>query len=114
MTYKIAILAFCIATAGPAIANETLNENHLATIDANADGSVSKEEYSNFSDFAFDKMDVDDSGTLDRTEFGTHLDGDAFIGLDSDGDGSISSGELSQQMMQDFDAADKDNDGILN
>lgn len=114
MALRFALITVCIVASGSAIAKEKLHDGHLSALDKDGDGAVSREEYSTFSNFAFNTMDIDGSTSLTLAEVTPHLDAKTFKKLDTDGNGQISSGELSNQMMQDFDAADLDNDGLLN
>jgi len=115
MTFKpfAAIAIFAFAT--PLLAQQApLGESHLNALDGDGDGAISKTEFDEFTNYAFDAMDTNNDGALSPDEVDDHVVGDAFKMLDDDGDGSVSSSEFSSQMQDDFAAADKDGDGILN
>lgn len=108
-------LAIAAVAALPVAAQPiSMNQTHLAALDKNADGAVSKEEFDQFSDFAFEKMDRNRDSVLAPDEVDKHLIGDAFAMMDGNGDGTVSEDEFMLRMSADFMTADKDGDGLLN
>jgi hypothetical protein len=92
----------------------TLGEADLARIDANGDGSVTREEFDAFAARAFQMLDSNRDRSLSAAEMEGDLSADAIAELDADGDGAVSRQEFGRQMYSDFAEADKDGDGILN
>lgn len=115
MTSKLlTALCFSLVATAPLAQQAGLNESHLNALDKDGDGAISKEEFSTFSDFAFEKMDDNGDGSLSPDEVDDHVIGDAFDMLDDDGNGVVSEQEFMDQMNDDFTTSDKDGDGILN
>lgn len=115
MKFKLLAAPLLFSLALPVLAQPIqMNESHLNALDKDGDGAISKTEYDNFADFAFEQMDDDGNGVLSPDEVDDYLIGDAFDMLDDNGDGSVSQAEFSSQMNDDFATADKEGDGILN
>jgi Ca2+-binding EF-hand superfamily protein len=90
-----------------------MEDSHLAALDKDGDGAVSKQEYETFTRFAFDTIDTNDDGSLSSSELGVYVAGSGFSILDDDGDGSVTSDEFMTQMAEDFAVGDQDGDGAL-
>ncbi|MEL6100935.1 MAG: EF-hand domain-containing protein [Pseudomonadota bacterium] len=117
MTFRITLLAAFMTAPGLVLSQSAAwNDGHLASLDANADGGVSRDEFFQFADYAFKQMDANRSRSLSLSpdEIDPHLVAASFAELDDDGDGLVTSDEFAQQMAEDFAAADKDGDGLLN
>ncbi|MEM1350844.1 MAG: EF-hand domain-containing protein [Pseudomonadota bacterium] len=115
MNIRIIAISALAAVAMPAIAqNVALDDSHLNMLDKDGDGAVSKAEFDEFANFAFEAIDDNGDGTLSPDEVDDHVTGDAFGMLDDDEDGSVSASEFASQMDEDFESADRDGDGVLN
>ncbi|MEM6887312.1 MAG: EF-hand domain-containing protein [Pseudomonadota bacterium] len=111
MIYKLATVVALAVLSTQAIA---MDEGALNSLDADGDTSISKEEFSAFSTFAFDAMDLDKNGSLSAAEVAAHADEAAFGRADTDENGTVSKDEFMQRMDANFEAADQDGDGLLN
>lgn len=104
--------ACLIATTGSAQENG-LNDGHLSALDADGNASISSAEFKAFAEFAFKSMDLNQDGSISRSEMLAHTDEGAFARADADGNGSVSKREFEARMDANFEAADKDGDGQL-
>ncbi|MBO9411990.1 hypothetical protein J7406_16355 [Ruegeria sp. R8_2] len=113
---KLGLVTLCATLLANTSVAETvaeLHENELKAIDANNDGFLSKDEFNAFSDYAFQAMDEDKSGTLGLEEAKPFLDIKQFQSVDRNRDNVISRSEYDAQMTEDFSSADKNRNGQL-
>ncbi|WP_254437404.1 hypothetical protein [Ruegeria arenilitoris] len=110
------ILIAAVLVLGGAATAETvrgLHEKELRAIDKNNDGFLSRDEYNDFSDYAYQAMDEDRDGSVGLEEAKPHLGLEQFRKVDRNNDNFISRPEYDAQMGDDFEAADKNQNGIL-
>ena len=107
-------LAAALAPMAHAQAAGELNEAHLAMLDQDGDGVVSRAEFDAYMDAAFGALDTVGDGALSADEFAVYAPVDTFAAIDADGDGMVSRDEFDAQTSADFAAADSDGDGALN
>lgn len=106
------------AFAGP---NDQSAKGKMATIDANGDGKISREESAHFPRLAkhFDQIDTNKDGSLSKEELMAmrkRASAAKFGMLDSDGDGRISRTEAdakAPRLSKHFDQIDANKDGFL-
>jgi len=98
-------------------------------MDANADGMVSKDEWTSFQNHTFDALDKDKSGFIDQAEFTATSDADfafataayarglmtkeMFMKIDANGDEKISREEFLAYHRKIFDMLDKHKKGMV-
>lgn len=115
MKMRSALVALLIAAPAYASAQSAeMNDSQLSALDKNADGSVSRDEFFQFADYAFKQMDANGDRQLSPNEVDPHVVSDSFQQMDGNGDGAVSTGEFTARMDADFKAADKNGDGMLN
>jgi Ca2+-binding EF-hand superfamily protein len=92
----------------------------LERMDANRDGSITKEEFAAARSEMFGQRDRNGDGYLDSEDAGTRMTrrggermAEARERLDTDGDGRISKDEFVSADSPLFDTADKDSNGVL-
>jgi hypothetical protein len=115
MTHALrAAAALLLFGAAPALAQDgALTEAHLAAVDIDADGSVSKTEYRIFMSDVFLLVDADYDGRVSAEDLADLITAEQFAATDADGDGAVTWAELDAQTLRDFDAADQDGNGSL-
>jgi Ca2+-binding EF-hand superfamily protein len=97
-----------LLTAGlPALA-----KSHVM-FDTDNDGTVDLAEAQKAGAAAFDKLERDHDGTLDKKELTRRLSAAELAAADPDHDGTLSKEEYLAVVEQRFKAADQDNDGTL-
>ncbi len=109
--------AVALLLAGVAVAQTApgdLTTSHLAALDTDQDGAVSKEEINTFAAEAFKVLDKNGDGYITIVEFGTMVTPEQFAATNTNGDGGISLQEFEAQVAADFAAADRNGDGSLN
>ena len=135
-------LALVLSLAGvvpvgiaPALAAMSVEEAEailFRTIDRNADGHATPNEFENFRTLAFEAMDVDNDARVTSDEWGAFDPGflgianetgqlmeladakdESFARYDTSGDGYLSNDEMTANLFRDFIAADADEDGRL-
>ena len=112
--FRATTLSILLAMATSVSAQTSgLHDGHLTALDADGDASISKAEFEAFTQFAFQEMDTNNSGSLTSDEVSTHFAENPFVRIDTNGDGVISESEFSERMDTNFVAADKDNNGVL-
>ncbi len=110
----VAAVAALFLIGTPALAQDApLTEAHLAAIDIDGDGSVSKTEYRIFMSDVFLLLDTDYDGRLSQADLADVISADQFAATDADGDGAVTWAEFDAQTLVDFDAADQDGNGSL-
>jgi Ca2+-binding EF-hand superfamily protein len=97
-----------LATGLPALAKS----RHVA-FDTDNDGTVDLAEAQKAGAAAFDKLERDHDGTLDKHELTRRLSAAELAAADPDHDGTLSKEEYLAVVAQRFKAADRDNDGTL-
>jgi Ca2+-binding EF-hand superfamily protein len=97
-----------LATALPALA-----KSHHVMFDTDNDGTVDAAEAQTAGAAAFDKLERDKDGTLDKHELARRLSAAELAAADPDKDGTLSKDEYLAVVAQRFKAADQDNDGTL-
>jgi Ca2+-binding EF-hand superfamily protein len=105
------LLLLCTGVA--AAQQQSMYEGQQDQLDTNDSGAVNRQEYQAFMTKAFEKLDADNNGSLDKTETADVLNADQFASTDADGDGRVSRDEFMNRVMKDFSAADKSGDGRL-
>ena len=105
---KIAAAAACVALQASA---QTVPLDHLARVDTDGDGSVTRAEFDTFAATAFQMLDANSDRQLSAAEVEGHID--SFAQLDANGDGVASRQEFGQRMTANFSAADRDGNGII-
>lgn len=109
--------ALALLLAGAAVAQTApgdLTTTHLAALDTDQDGAVSKEEINSFAAEAFKLLDKNGDGHITAVEFGAMVTPEQFAAANTNGDGGISLKEFEAQVAADFAAADRSGDGTLN
>jgi Ca2+-binding EF-hand superfamily protein len=96
-----------LATGLPALA-----KSRHAMFDTDNDGTVDLAEAQKAA-AAFDKLERDHDGTLDKHELTRRLSAAELAAADPDHDGTLSKDEYLAVVAQRFKAADRDNDGTL-
>jgi Ca2+-binding EF-hand superfamily protein len=81
--------------------------------DTDNDGTVDLAEAQKAGAAAFDKLERDHDGTLDKHELTRRLSAAELAAADPDHDGTLSKEEYLAVVEQRFKAADQDNDGTL-
>ena len=81
--------------------------------DTDNDGTVDLAEAQKAGATAFDKLERDHDGTLDKRELTRRLSASELAAADPDHDGTLSKEEYLAIVEQRFKAADRDNDGTL-
>ena len=81
--------------------------------DTDNDGTVDLAEAQKAGAAAFDKLERDHDGTLDKRELTRRLSAAELATADPDHDGTLSKDEYLAIVEQRFKAADRDNDGTL-
>ncbi len=109
-----AVAALSFTIAGPALADDLLDEADLAFVDQNGDGIITEEEYVAYMDAVFNATDEDNSGWISYDEIEFLLDEDERANIDPNRDGRITRAEYDAQMRRDFEMADQDGNGVLN
>jgi hypothetical protein len=97
-----------LATGLPALA-----KSHHVIFDTDNDGTVDLAEAQKAGSAAFDKLERDHDGTLDKHELTRRLSAAELAAADPDHDGTLSKEEYLAVVAQRFKAADRDNDGTL-
>jgi hypothetical protein len=97
-----------LATGLPALA-----KSRHAIFDTDNDGTVELAEAQKAGAAAFDKLERDHDGTLDKRELTRRLSAAELAAADPDHDGTLSKDEYLAVVVQRFKAADRDNDGTL-
>jgi Ca2+-binding EF-hand superfamily protein len=104
-------------TTGVAWAQRPTSVDLLATMDANADGSISRPEAQAARALLFDRMDTDGDGALSREERDAVRSnrGAAQLvnGADANNDGVISRAEVMARPYRIFDIFDRNRDDVL-
>jgi hypothetical protein len=90
-----------------------LAKSHHITFDTDNDGTVDLAEAQKAGAAAFDKLERDHDGTLDKHELTRRLSAAELAAADPDHDGTLSKDEYLAVVEQRFKAADRDNDGTL-
>ena len=122
---RLLLAAIVLAIGSTAIASEpasgerpaaragrsTLMQQHFDTLDANKDGSVSREEYRAWVDHRFDQLDTNHDGSFDADEVATAQGAPERArqraeGLvkryDTDGSGKVTRAQFAAKQMQRF------------
>ncbi len=81
--------------------------------DTDNDGTVDLAEAQKAGSAAFDRLERDHDGTLDKRELSWRLSAAELAAADPDHDGTLSKEEYLAVVEQRFKAADRDNDGTL-
>jgi Ca2+-binding EF-hand superfamily protein len=108
---------------GKALADEDVKQL-LLHMDTDKNGKISRQEYMQFMQAEFNRLDADKSGELDPKELTkSNLRPSGFAGendvkrlllmMDTDKNGKISQQEYMQFMQKEFDRLDKDKNGEL-
>jgi len=85
----------------------------LAMLDPDKDGTVDLAEAKTAGSAAFDRLEKDHDGTLDRGELHGRLAAKDMAAADPDKDGTLDKTEYLALVEQRFRAADPDNDGTI-
>ena len=112
--------AILMVTAGYASADNA-KPTTFAEMDVNGDMVLTKEEVQGRLLQNFDKLDIDDNGTLSQDEMpmgkkgkaGGHHKGPNFADLDKNGDKVLSKDEAQGRLLDNFAQLDKDGSGTL-
>jgi EF hand len=107
MVFSLAV-GTLLATGLPALAKP-----HHVPFDTDNDGTVDLAEAQQAGAAAFDKLERDHDGTLDKHELTRRLSAAELFAADPDHDGTLSKDEYLAVVAQRFKAADRDNDGTL-
>jgi hypothetical protein len=84
-----------------------------AILDPDKDGTVDLAEAKTAGSAAFDRLEKDHDGTLDRSELHGRLNAKEMAAADSDRDGTLDKAEYLVLVEHRFKAADADNDGTV-
>jgi Ca2+-binding EF-hand superfamily protein len=107
MAFSLAV-GTLLVTGLPALAKP-----HHVMFDTDNDGTVDLAEAQKAGAAAFDKLERDHDGTLDKHELTRRLSAAELAAADPDHDGTLSKEEYLAVVEQRFKAADTDNDGTL-
>ena len=99
-------------------------EAHMAELDTNGDGDISKAEIEAHRAAMFAEADTNSDGALSPEEMIAHheakmaerkakMQARMFAKMDADGDGAISVEEFDSRPMRGFDRLDADDDGVI-
>ena len=118
MNRQIAMVASALAAAlilGGAFASPAWStpKGVPAMLDPDKDGTVDLAEAKAAGSAAFDRLEKDHDGTLDRSELQTRLNAKAVAAADPDKDGTLDKAEYLALVEQRFKAADPDKDGTV-
>ena len=118
MNRQIAMLASAFATAlilGGAFTSPAWStpKSVLAMLDPDKDGTVDLAEAKAAGSAAFDRLERDHDGTLNRSELRNRLNARDMGAADPDRDGTLDKTEYLALVEQRFKAADPDNDGTV-
>lgn len=107
MAFSLAV-GTLFATGFPALAKSP----HVI-FDTDNDGTVDLAEAQKAGSAAFDKLERDHDGTLDKRELAGRLTAKELAAADPDHDGTLTKDEYLALVEQRFNAADPDHDGTL-
>lgn len=112
-------LAIGLAMSVPVLASaqeaseQMMTRDHFEQLDTDGNNAVSRHEYHQFMEGAFDKLDTNGDGNLDKAEGTTVLTPEQFNNVDADKNGRLDHDEFMNRVMADFDKQDRDGDGAL-
>jgi Ca2+-binding EF-hand superfamily protein len=112
----LACLALAFAASGAQAATDATPADQslvMSKIDADHDGTISKEEAKAAADAKFAALDTDHEATLDATELTGIVSSKSLAKADLDNDKTLDQAEYEAYVMKLFDAADSDHDGTL-
>jgi len=101
-----------LAAAWPALAKSG-HANLIRMFDTDNDGTIDLGEARKAASAAFDKLERDHDGTLDKRELARRLSARELAAADPDHDGTLTKDEYLAVVEQRFKAADPDHDGTL-
>lgn len=112
MKKTIIVSAACaalLATSGAVLAQSgaSLTPDQLRHLDTDKSGGVSQQEYRAFMETSFARLDANGDGSLTRQELPQEVSDAQFAAMDADKNGRISRQEFLGQVMRDFTAASR-------
>jgi hypothetical protein len=125
---SLGVAAVCGLLAAPALADKGMSlEGKFKKIDANSDGSISREEHATFARDHYQKMDANADGYVTTSEIkAMHEEwkgsepkawkentSEKLKKMDGNGDGRVTAAEHAAYKAQLFDDWDGDRDGML-
>jgi Ca2+-binding EF-hand superfamily protein len=107
------LVASVVVLSGAFVHRALSAPNVLSMLDSDKDGTVDLTEAKAAGAAAFDRLEKDHDGTLDRGELRGRIDPKGVAVADPDKDGTLDKGEYLALIEQRFKVADRDNDGTL-
>ncbi|AZV95375.1 calcium sensor EFh [Kerstersia gyiorum] len=108
----LSTLAGVLLAAGTAAQAQTavapglkLSPEQMQRLDKDKSGDVSRQEYQEFMEASFTRLDANQDGVLDRSELPANVTDEQFAAMDVNRDGKVTRAEFMNQVMADYDEA---------
>lgn len=101
----VLLLAGMSAQAQPATPGLKLSPEQMQQLDKDKSGDVSRQEYQEFMEASFTRLDANKNGVLERAELPASVTDEQFAVMDVNRDGKVTRAEFMNQVMADYDEA---------